>query len=42
MDALRHVRLMADYNRWTNRQLYAAVSPLSAAVLAATLRKPRQ
>jgi uncharacterized damage-inducible protein DinB len=35
MDALRHVRLMADYNRWTNRQLYAAVSPLSAAVLAA-------
>jgi uncharacterized damage-inducible protein DinB len=35
MDALRHVRLMADYNRWTNRQLYAAVSPLPASVLAA-------
>ena len=35
MDALRHVRLMADYNRWTNRQLYAALSPLSPAALAA-------
>jgi len=35
MDALRHVRLMADYNRWTNRQLYAAVCSLSPAALCA-------
>jgi uncharacterized damage-inducible protein DinB len=35
MDALRHVRLMADYNRWTNRQLYAAAGGLSPARLAA-------
>ena len=35
MDALRHVRLMAEYNRWTNRQLYASARPLSPASLAA-------
>lgn len=30
MDALRHVRLMADYNRWMNRRLFesAALLPL--------------
>jgi uncharacterized damage-inducible protein DinB len=35
MDALRHVRLMADYNRWTNRQLYAAAGDLSPVMIAA-------
>ena len=28
MDALRHVRLMAEYNRWMNRRLYEAASSL--------------
>jgi uncharacterized damage-inducible protein DinB len=28
MDALRHVRLMADYNRWMNDRLYAAADTL--------------
>ena len=34
MDALRHVRLMADYNRWINRRLYAAAAALPADALA--------
>lgn len=34
MDALRHVRLMAEYNRWMNRRLYEAASSLPAAALA--------
>jgi uncharacterized damage-inducible protein DinB len=29
MDALRHVRLMADYNRWMNRRLCAAAASLA-------------
>jgi len=33
MDAIRHVRLMAEYNRWTNRQLYASAGKLSPASL---------
>jgi uncharacterized damage-inducible protein DinB len=28
MDALRHVRLMAEYNRWMNRRLYEAAASL--------------
>jgi uncharacterized damage-inducible protein DinB len=28
MDALRHVRLMAEYNRWMNRRLYEAATGL--------------
>jgi uncharacterized damage-inducible protein DinB len=35
MDAIRHVRLMADYNRWTNRQLFATAGELSPASLVA-------
>jgi uncharacterized damage-inducible protein DinB len=35
MDALRHVRLMADYNRWMNQRLHAAAATLDAAALAA-------
>ena len=35
MDAIRHVRLMAEYNRWTNRQLYASLRNLSSASLVA-------
>jgi uncharacterized damage-inducible protein DinB len=34
MDALRHVRLMADYNRWLNRRLYQAAATLPAEALA--------
>lgn len=34
MDALRHVRLMALYNRWMNRRLYDAAGTLSADTLA--------
>jgi uncharacterized damage-inducible protein DinB len=34
MDALRHVRLMADYNRWMNRAVYDAAAKLPAEVLA--------
>ena len=33
MDALRHVRLMADYNRWMNQRLHAAASSLDAAAV---------
>lgn len=33
MDALRHVRLMADYNRWMNRRLVAACGGLPADAL---------
>jgi uncharacterized damage-inducible protein DinB len=29
MDALRHVRLMAEYNRWINQRVYAAAAGLS-------------
>ena len=36
MDAIRHVRLMAAYNRWTNRQLYLSTRKLSSASLVAT------
>lgn len=37
MDAIRHVRLMADYNRWANRQLYDSADKLSpASLMAAT------
>ena len=35
MDALRHVRLMADYNRWMNQRLYAAAAGLDTQVLRA-------
>jgi len=28
MDALRHVRLMAEYNRWMNQRVYAAAASL--------------
>ena len=35
MDALRHVRLMAEYNRWTNRRLYEAAATLSPEAIAA-------
>jgi len=35
MDAIRHVRLMADYNRWANRQLYDSAEKLSSASLMA-------
>ena len=34
MDALRHVRLMAEYNRWMNQRLYAAAGRLDAPALA--------
>jgi uncharacterized damage-inducible protein DinB len=34
MDALRHVRLMAEYNRWMNRRLYETAAGLDAAALA--------
>jgi uncharacterized damage-inducible protein DinB len=34
MDALRHVRLMADYNRWMNQRLYAAAATLPADAVA--------
>jgi uncharacterized damage-inducible protein DinB len=34
MDALRHVRLMADYNRWMNRRLVAACAALPPDALA--------
>jgi uncharacterized damage-inducible protein DinB len=34
MDALRHVRLMADYNRWMNRAVYDAAATLPDPVLA--------
>lgn len=34
MDALRHVRLMADYNRWMNRAVYDAAATLPPEVLA--------
>ncbi|MEI7444804.1 MAG: DinB family protein [Burkholderiales bacterium] len=34
MDALRHVRLMADYNRWMNRRLYDAAATLPEQALA--------
>jgi len=33
MDALRHVRLMAEYNRWMNRQLYQAAATLTPQAL---------
>jgi len=33
MDALRHVRLMADYNRWMNRRLVSACGALPADAL---------
>ena len=33
MDALRHVRLMADYNRWMNRAIYDAAATLPHPVL---------
>jgi uncharacterized damage-inducible protein DinB len=33
MDALRHVRLMADYNRWMNRRVYDAAARLDAGAL---------
>ncbi len=33
MDALRHVRLMAEYNRWMNRRLYEAASAVPPAAL---------
>jgi uncharacterized damage-inducible protein DinB len=33
MDALRHVRLMAQYNRWMNRRLHAAAATLPAEAL---------
>lgn len=33
MDALRHVRLMAEYNRWMNRRLYEAAACLPAQAL---------
>jgi uncharacterized damage-inducible protein DinB len=35
MDALRHVRLMADYNHWMNERLYAAAAGLDAPALVA-------
>jgi uncharacterized damage-inducible protein DinB len=34
MDALRHVRLMAEYNRWMNRKVYDAAATLPGPVLA--------
>jgi uncharacterized damage-inducible protein DinB len=34
MDALRHVRLMAEYNRWMNRRLLQAASGIDAQELA--------
>ncbi len=34
MDALRHVRLMAEYNRWMNQRLYAAAATLPHEALA--------
>ena len=34
MDALRHVRLMAEYNRWMNRRLYEAAAGLPPSALA--------
>jgi uncharacterized damage-inducible protein DinB len=34
MDALRHVRLMAEYNRWSNRWLLDAAAKLDAQALA--------
>jgi uncharacterized damage-inducible protein DinB len=35
MDALRHVRMMAEYNRWMNQRLYQAAATLSVAALTA-------
>jgi uncharacterized damage-inducible protein DinB len=34
MDALRHVRLMAEYNRWMNQRIYAAAATLPHDALA--------
>src|SRR5688500_18941335 len=34
MDALRHVRLMAEYNRWSNDRLLEAAAKLDAEALA--------
>jgi uncharacterized damage-inducible protein DinB len=34
MDALKHVRLMAQYNQWMNERLYDAAAKLSAEQLA--------
>jgi uncharacterized damage-inducible protein DinB len=35
VDALRHVRMMAEYNRWMNHRLYDAANALPAAAVTA-------